>query len=373
MNPVIKEVSTKEEVLQFVNFQFDLYKNHPYWVPPIIKDEVKTLLPVSNPAFSFCDVKYWLAYKNEKCVGRVGAIINKTYNSKEGKDYGRINRIEFIDDEKVFDLLIDTAEEWLKTKGMKLIHGPLGFSNLDTQGLLIEGFDYLPSIGSVYHMPYYINHFERRGFVKENDWLEFRLTISPVAQQKAERGMELLKKRFGFELVEIRSKKDLAKYTHRIFEILNESFQDLPYVAELNEEMIKLYSEKYMKVLDPDFITLVRKEDRIIGFFIGLPNLSEAMRKAGGKLFPFGFIHIFKAFKNPRVIDMMLTGVLPEFHSSGVAVLLVGELQRRMMLRGINTLETTGVFETNQNVIANWKNYEHIQHKRRRCFVKELK
>lgn len=368
----IIEVKSQTDIKEFVDLEFQIYKNHDYWVPPIRKDEVKALSPKTNPAYKFCDVKFWLAKRDGKPVGRIGAIINKDYNEKVGKKYGRINRIEFYDDQEVVDLLFNTAEKYLKDKGMKLIHGPLGFSNLDTQGLLVEGFDYLPSIGSVYHMPYYKDHFDRRGYEKENDWLEFRLTISEKAQEKANRGIELLKRRFGFEIVELKSKQDLKKYTHRIFEILNESFTELPYVATLNEDMISVYSEKYMDVLDPNFITLVRKDEDIIGFFIGLPNLSEAMRKAGGKLFPFGFVHVLKAFKNPKVIDMMLTGVVPEHHNSGVAVLLVGELQRRMLARGINTLETTGVFETNQNVIANWKNYEHVQHKRRRCYVKEL-
>lgn len=368
----LKEVKSKSDVKAFVDLQFELYKGHDFWVPPIRKDEVKALLPESNPAYAFCDAKFWLAYKNGKAVGRIGALVNRTYNEKIGKKYGRINRMEFTDDAEVFDALIDKAENWLQSMGMEYVHGPLGFSNLDTQGLLIEGFDYLPSIGSVYHMPYYQEHFNRRSYEKENDWLEFRLNLDEKVINKANRGMELLKRRFGFEIVEARTKKELAQYTHRIFEILNAAFQELPYVAELNEEMIELYTKKYFDFLDPNYVTLVSKDGVVIGFFVGLPNLSNAMRKAGGKLFPFGFLHVLKEFKNPKVIDMMLTGVMPEYHSSGVAVLLVGELQRRMLEKGIDTLETTGVFETNQNVIANWKNYEHIQHKRRRCYVKKI-
>jgi GNAT superfamily N-acetyltransferase len=368
----LKEVESKSEVKDFVNLQFEIYKGHAFWVPPIKKDEIKALMPETNPAYAFCDAKFWLAYKNGKAVGRIGALVNRTYNEKIGKKYGRINRMEFIDDAEVFDTLIDKAENWLKSMGMDYVHGPLGFSNLDTQGLLIEGFDYLPSIGSVYHMAYYQEHFNRRSFEKENDWVEFRLSLDEKVINKANRGMELLKRRFGFEIVEARTKKELAKYTHRIFEILNAAFQELPYVAELNEEMIELYTKKYFDFLDPNYVTLVSKDGVVIGFFVGLPNLSNAMRKAGGKLFPFGFLHVLKEFKKPKVIDMMLTGVMPEYHSSGVAVLLVGELQRRMLEKGIRTLETTGVFETNQNVIANWKNYEHIQHKRRRCYVKKI-
>lgn len=368
----IKEVSTERDIKEFVDFQFSLYKENPYWVPPLRNDEIKLLSPDTNPAFSFCNAQFWTGWNNGKCVGRIGAIINHHYNNKIGKKMGRFSRLEFLDDTDVSSKLIETAENWLKAAGMIAVHGPLGFTNLDNQGLLIEGFDYLPCIASVYHFPYYREHLERRGYVKENDWLEFRLTISEQSVSKGNRGMELLKRRFGFELVNITSKKELKKYAPRIFEILNSSFEQLPYVSELNEAMIKLYTKKYIEVLDPRFVTLVSKDGVVIGFFIGLSNLSEAMIKAGGKLFPFGFWHIMKALKKPEVIDMLLTGVLPEYQSSGVAVLLIGELQRRMMAYGINQLETTGVFETNHNVISNWKNYDHIQHKRRRCFVKEL-
>lgn len=356
----------------FVDFQFDLYRNKALWIPPMKKDEFSALDPVLNPAYSFCDAAFWMVMKDGKAAGRIGAIINRAYNEKTGKSYGRINRIEFIDDAAVFDLLIRTAVDWLSSKGAKIVHGPLGFSNLDTQGLLIEGFDHMPSIASVYHMPYYQAHFERAGFMKENDWLEFRLKLSTQAVDKASRGMELLKKRYGFNIVEVSSRSELKKYTPRIFEILNASFTELPYVAKLDEGMVRLYSKKYFDILVPEFVTMVEKDGVVIGFFIGLPSLSEAMIKARGRLWPFGIFHIMKALKKPSVIDMLLTGVLPEFQSSGVAVLLIGELQKRMTRRGIDTMETTGVFESNYNVISNWKNYDHIQHKRRRCYYKEI-
>ncbi len=372
MSIELREVKDKKGAKKFVDLQFEIYKNNNFWVPPIKKDEIKALLPESNPAYKFCDAKFWIAYRDGKAVGRIGAIVNHQYNQKVDKKYGRVNRIEFIDDAEVFDALIDKAESWIKEQGMELVHGPLGFSNLDTQGLQVEGFDRLQVIASVYHHEYYMRHFERKGYEKENDWVEFRLKLSEQAVNKGSRGAAIISKRFGFELVEIPGKKELKQYSHRIFEILNEAFVELPYVAELNDDMIEDYTKKYFEILDPYFITLVKKEEEIIGFFIGLPNLSEAMQKAKGKLFPFGFTHVMKALKKPKVIDMMLTGVLPEHQSSGVAVILVGELQRRMLERGIDTLETTGVFETNHNVISNWKNYDGDQYKRRRCYVKSI-
>ncbi len=367
----IKEISTKSKIKEFVNFQFDLYKNNKLWVPPIKADEQKALSK-NNPAYDFCDAKFFLAYDDGKIVGRIGAIINHDYNKKVNKKFGRFNRIEFINDYKVSELLINTVKDWFKKEGIEYIHGPLGFTNLDTQGLLIEGFEHLPSVASVYHLPYYKDHFDKLGFEKENDWIEFRLTVGEAVQLKASRGASLIKKRYGFDVVKFENKSEIQKYGKKVFEILNDAFEELPYVTQFNDKMIDLYSEKYFKVLNPKYIRLVKKDDELIGFIVGVPSLSEAMQKAKGKLYPFGFTHILKAMKAPKVIDMFLTGVKHEYRSSGVAVILFSELQEEMLNHGINTIETTGIFETNHNVISNWKNYEHIQHKRRRCYVMEL-
>jgi len=371
MPVTIKEVLTKRDIKQFVNLQFELYKDNKNWVPPVKEAEIKSLLP-DNPAFEFCDAKFYLAFKNDKCVGRIGAIINKSYNEKVSQKFGRINRIEFIDDYEVSKKLFQTAIDWFKEQKMEFVHGPLGFTNLDTQGLLIEGFEYLPSIASVYHLPYYKDHFDKLGFEKENDWIEFRLTITEAPLTKAKRGAELVKKRYGVNVVRFTKRAELMPYKKKIFEILNDAFQYLPYVSHLNENMINSYSDKYFSILNPKFIKVVTKDNEPIGFFVGLPSLSKAMQKAKGSLFPFGFIHILKSLKKPEVIDMLLTGVSQDYQNAGIAVILISELQEEMMKAGITTLETTGVFETNSNVITNWKNYEHIQHKRRRCYVKKI-
>ena len=368
----IVEVKTKAEAKKFVNFQFELYKNSPMWVPPIKADEVKALDKQHNPAFDFCDAHFFLAYKNNKIVGRIGTIINHDYNKKVGEKLGRFNRIEFINDKEVSKALIDKAVELFKKNAIEKIHGPLGFTNLDTQGMLIEGFEYLPSVASVYHLPYYKEHIEALGFEKENDWVEFRLTVGEHAQKKASRGAALITKRYGFDVVQFKDKNGLMEYGQEVFNVLNDAFDELPYMNKFNDKMIKLYSDKYFKILNPKYVRVVKKDDELVGFVVGTPSLSEAMQKAKGKLFPFGFLHILKAMKNPTVIDFFLTGVKHEYQSKGVAVILFAELQEEMLNAGINTIETTGIFETNQNVISNWKNYEHIQHKRRRCFVKNI-
>ena len=236
MSIKIVEVKTKAEAKNFVNFQFELYKNTPMWVPPIKADEVKALDKQHNPAFDFCDAHFFLAYKNDKIVGRIGTIINHDYNKKVGEKLGRINRAEFIDDKEVSKALFTTAENWLKEKGMEKVHGPLGFTNIDQQGLLIEGFDFLPSIASVYNHPYYQQHFEVLGYEKENDWVEFRLTIGDAAAKKASRGSAMIKRRYGFESVNFTKTSELKKYGETIFEILNDAFKVLPYTVPFSKK-----------------------------------------------------------------------------------------------------------------------------------------
>lgn len=374
MSIEIKEVKSAADKKAFVNFQFDLYKNDSMWVPPLKSDELKMMSPETNPAYGFCDTKFWLVLKKGKTVGRIGAIVNKAYNEKINKKMGRISRLEFINDDEVLSLLLSTAEKWLKDEGMEMAHGPLGFSNLDTQGMLIEGFEYLPSIASVYNKKYYQEMIEKHGYEKEIDWIEFRLTIGEQAVKKASRGAELVAKRFGMKAYNFTKTSELMPYRIKIFEILNDAFGVLPFVAKLSPEMIDLYSEKYIKFLNPEFVKIVKVEEELVGFIIGMPSLSKAMQKAGGKLLPFGFRHILKArkAKNNDTLDQLLTGVVPEYQSKGAAVILFSESQNTMLEKGMKYIETTGVFETNHNVITNWKNYDHIQHKRRRCFIKNI-
>jgi hypothetical protein len=372
MSVEIIEVKTAAQIKAFAKFPFSIYKGNAYWVPPIIKDEIHALDPQKNPAMEYCDSQFWLAKKNGKYVGRISAIINHKYNEKVGEDLSRFSRLEFVDDAEVFTTLMDTAIQWARNKGMKKIHGPLGFSNLDTQGMLIEGFDHLQSVASVYHLPYYKGYMDNYGFEKENDWVEFRLTLGEKATNKGNRGAALIKRRYGFEVMKFEKSEELRPYVKDVFNILNSAFAKLPYVTPFNDKMVELYAEKYFKVINPKYVRMVTKDGEIIGFLIAVPSLSVAMQKANGKLFPFGFIHILNAMKNPKVMDFFLTGVKPEYDNAGVAVILFAEVQNEMMEAGIDQMETTGIIETNHNVISNWKNYEHIQHKRRRCFVKEI-
>ncbi|MEJ2593649.1 MAG: hypothetical protein P8100_00630 [bacterium] len=367
----IREVKSARDYKQFVDFPFKLYKDHPYWVPPLKKGELELLLPKSNPAYEFCDAKFWTAWKDNRLAGRIGAIINHAYNEKINRRMGRFSRVEFIDDKEVSSLLFQTAENWLREKNMEAVHGPLGFTNIDNQGLLIEGFDYLPSQASVMHFPYYKDHIEALGYKKEEDWVEFRLTINEVPE-KAQRLADIIIKRNNLEVIHLENKEQFKEYGHELFQLVGKSFEELPYVAPFTEKLIDFILKKYTSVLQPKYIVLIFKDKNLVGFIIGLPSLSKALQKARGKLFPFGIFHLQKALSNPEEMDLLLTGVDTQYQKLGLPAILINELQKSMIENGVKFVETTGMFESNLKGATHWKNYEHIQHKRRRCFVKPL-
>jgi hypothetical protein len=368
----IKEADTDSDLKAFVNFPFTLYKGSRFWVPPIKNDEVKALHAESNPAFDFCKTKFWLAKQNGRIVGRIGGIINDLEIEKTGEKVARFTRFETIDDSDVSRALLLSAEEWAKANGMSGIHGPLGFSNLDHQGVLVEGFDFLPSIASEYHHPYYQKHLEAYGYQKEMDWVEFRLTLAEVPE-KAMRLNEAIKQRYGLTVKRFTSTEELRQYGERIFGLLNEAFSDLFSMVPLNDRMKQYYINRYLSFINPAFALVVEdKEKNPAGFIITMPSLSAAMQKANGSLLPFGWWHIKKALKRPEVVDILLTAVHPKLQAQGVPAILITEMQQIMLKSGAKHAETTGIIETNQKAIQVWKNYEHIQHKRKRCYRKTL-
>jgi len=368
----IKEVSTNKEMKEFIKLPFKIYKNNPYWVPYIKKDELRSIDKNYNPAFDTCDAKFWIALKDNKCVGRIGAIINYLYNEKVNEKIGRISRAEFIDDNEVSDKLFEIAEKWLKEKGMTKVLGPLGFNNLDNQGVLVEGFEHIATVGSVYHHKYYHQHFERLGYSKEIDWIEFRLKISDIPE-KALRLNEIVKTRLGIKVLPLQNRQDIAKHAKSIFNLINSAFEELPFVSPFTKKMIDFYVKKYFQTLNPKFIKLVVNEDmQVVAFVVGLPDITKAMQKSKGSLFPFGFLHIINALKKPKGLELLLTGVDPKLQKMGVSAILITELQKELIKYKITDVETTGIFETNNKVIEHWKNYEHIQHKRKRCYGKLL-
>lgn len=371
MSIIIKPCTEPADYKAFVQFPFDLYKDNKYWVPPMKSDERNSLQAATNPAFRNCDAQFWIALENGKVVGRIGAIINKAHNEKTGELLCRLSRIEFVDDKRVSAALLETAENWAKEKGMKGIHGPLGFTNLDHQAILIEGFDHLPSIASEYHLPYYRSHLEAAAYEKEMDWVEFRLKLEKEIPEKALKLNDMIQKRYNLKVIHFSNRDELKVYAQRIFDLLNNSFGELFGFVKMDASLSSFYIKKYFGFLNPDFVKVVEDKDgNVIGFIISLPSLSEAMQKSKGQLFPLGWWYLSQALKKPKVVDLLLTGIHPDWQAQGVSALLITELQKVMQQYGVVEVETTGMLETNEKAINHWKNYNHIQHKRKRCFRK---
>ena len=370
---IIKPCNGKSDLKSFAQFPYDLYRNNTYWVPPRKGDELRAMQPATNPAFNICEAKFWLAIKEGKVAGRIAGIINHDYNEKTGKRLCRISRLEFIDDREVSKTLLGAAEKWAKEKGMEGTHGPLGFTNLDHQAILIEGFDHLPSIASEYHLPYYLEHLEEAGYTKEMDWVEFRLKLEKEIPEKALKLNDLIQKRYQLKVVHFSTRNEMKAYAPKVLELLNVAFADLFSFVEMNRELASFYIDKYFSILNPEFVKIIEDKDaNLIGFIVSLPSLSEAMQKTKGRIFPTGWYHLSKALKSPKVVDLLLTGIHPDWQAQGVSAILITELQKVMLAHGVEYVETTGMLETNEKAINHWKNYSHVQHKRKRCFIKEF-
>jgi N-acetylglutamate synthase-like GNAT family acetyltransferase len=373
MSLTIRKITEKADFKKFVELPFQIYKDNKYWVPPIKADEIKSLDPNSNPSFKYITAAFWLAEQNGKVVGRIGAIIHHKANELNNEKLCRLTRFECINDANVAKLLFETAEAFAKQHGMNGVHGPLGFSNLDHQAVLVEGFEELPSVASEYHMPYYQNFFEQNGYAKEIDWIEFKLKVLEQIPDKALRINEIIKKKYNLTVKNFSTTAEMKPYSLKIFHLLNTAFSELFSFVPMADDVLQFYINKYIMILNPKFVKVVEdKEGTVIGFIISLPSLSEAMQKANGKVFPFGWWHIKKALKAPKVADLLLTGVHPDWQAQGVVALLITELQQVFIDYGVKWVETTGMIETNEKAISMWKNYDHVQHKRKRCYRKDF-
>jgi len=373
MSVVIKEVVKKRDLNKFINLPFELYKENKYWVPPLILDVKNNLSHKKNPAFDFCDAKYWLAFKNNKVVGRIAGIINQRYNEKVGKKTARFSYLDFIDDVDVADKLFSTVESWAKENGAVLIHGPLGFTDMDPEGMLIEGFEELGTIATIYNHPYYAKHVERLGYTKEVDWIEFEIYPTKETPEKIERIANIVLERYKLRVLKVKKAKELLPYAHQIFEVLNLAYKDIHGFVSLTEKQIDLYVKQYFGFIKPDFVpVIVNEQNEVVAFGITMPSLSKAFQKIRGRLLPFGFIQILKAMKNNSRADLYLTGVRPDYQDKGVNAVLISETNKTYKKYNIKVVESNQELENNTKVQAQWRLYERRQHKRRRCYIKEL-
>lgn len=376
----IKKVETKAELKKFIRFNYEMYKDNPYSVPDLYEDMLNTYDRKKNGAFEFCEADYFLAYKDGKLVGRVAAIINHKANKTWNTQNVRFGWIDFIDDPEVSEALIRTVEQWGKERGMTHIQGPLGFTDMDAEGMLVEGFDQLGTMATIYNYPYYPQHMERMGFQKEADWIEMKLYMPEDGQvpEKHRRISEMVMKRYNLRIKKYTSSKKIREeYGEAIFELINEAFAPLYGYSALSPRQIKQYIDMYLPIVDLRMITLIIDEnDNLVGAGLSMPSLSRALQKAKGKLFPFGWYHLAKVLYLHHYgdcLDLLLVGVKPEYQNKGVNALLFYDLIPAYAKLGFKYAESNVELETNDKVQAQWSYFNHEVHKRRRAFIKEIK
>ncbi|MDR3129419.1 MAG: hypothetical protein LBU03_04170 [Tannerellaceae bacterium] len=371
----IKEVTSREELREFVKFNIRLYEGNEWHVPGLVSEEMTTLDKKKNPAFEHCKAIYYLAYLRERVVGRIAVIVNESSNKVWKQRYARFGWVDFIDDDEVVDRLFEVAEVWARNQGMETMVGPMGFTDLDHEGMLVDGFKELGTMATIYNYPYYRCQLERLGYVKETDWHEFKIYIPEGIPEKHLRIGEIVKERYGLEVVKCRSTKELMMWARDVFKLLNIAYAPLYGYAPLTERQIDYYLSIYMPMLRLDLVTLiVRREDRqLVGFGISLPSLSEAMRKAGGRFFPLGWFYLLRALKRkPTVVDLYLIAIHPEYQNKGVNALLFNDLIPIYRRLRVHYAESNPELEGNMAVQAQWTYFRREHHKTRRLYRKDL-
>lgn len=366
----IKKIESDKELKEFVKFPHKLFKGNRYWVPPLDKEELSTLRKDVNPAFEHCEAQYWLAYKDGEVAGRIAGIINHRANEKWGKKV-RFGWIDFVEDKEVAKALLDAVEQWGKEKGMESIQGPLGFNDMDNEGMLVEGFDKLPTISNIYNYPYYPRFMEELGYNKDEDWVQFKFNASQPVPEKIERISKMIAEKYNLRVLTFTKKSEIKKYAKSLFNTLNLAFANLYGYSSLTEAEINKLIKDYFSFVNPRLICFVVDEaDNVVAFGISIPSLSVAFQKAKGKLFPFGFIHILRALGNCESIDLLLNGVHPDWQKRGIHSLYYVEMNKAYIANGVKVAISNQQLENNINAVNVWNNYEKEPYIRRRCYSK---
>lgn len=376
----IKRVETKKDLKAFIEFHYDLYEGDPYDAPNLYSDELNTLSRDKNAAFDFCEAEYFLALKEGKVVGRVAAIINHKANEKWEKKDVRFGWIDFIDDIEVSNALLKAVEDYGKEKGMTSIVGPLGFTDMDPEGMLTWGFDQLGTMATIYNYDYYPKHMEKLGgWEKDNDYVEYRLDVPETAPEKYTKIAEMVEKRYNLHARKL-TKKEIFEggYGKKLFDLINVTYSHLYGFSELTDRQIDQYVKMYFPLADLDLITVIEdgnKDNQLVGLAITIPSLTRALQKCRrGRLFPFGWWHLLRAIKfhKTEVVDLLLIGVLPEYRSKGANALVFADLIPRYVKYGFKWGETHVEMETNESVQSQWGPLDPIMHKKRRCYRKSI-
>lgn len=367
---------TRAELLRYIHFGIDLYKGNSCFVPPLIVDELETLDPTRNPAAEQCDSQSFMAWRGGKPVGRITAIINREANRRFGSKAMRFGWVDFIDDADVVDALFDAAAQWGRSMGMTEMIGPMGFTDMDHEGMLVEGFDEMGTMATIYNYPYYPRHMERMGFAKDADWIEFRMKVPEAVPEKMQRIADIVARKYDLHSVKITSKKELKrKYGHAFFRLINEAYADLYGFVPLTDRMIDSYVNTYLSILRlEDLSIIVDGEGHLAAAGISMPSLSAALRRSGGRLFPTGWWHLLGAIRGRGVdvVDLMLVAVRKDLLGKGVNSMLFADLIPRYISHGYRWAESNLELEVNANVQRQWDYFEHRQHRRRRAWRKGI-
>ncbi|WP_333578781.1 N-acetyltransferase [Leyella stercorea] len=377
----IKKVESRRDLCKFIDFHNELYKGNPYHVPNLYFDEMNTFRKDKNAAFDFCEAEYFMAYRDGKAVGRVAAIINHSANKKWERESVRFGWIDFVDDIEVSKALLKAVEDYGKSKGMKEIVGPLGFTDMDPEGMLLYGYDQLGTQATAYNYPYYPEHMDRMGgWEKDNDYVEYKLYVPEKMPEKYATIAKMIQKRYNLQVKKLKRNEIYGEngYGKKIFDVVNETFKDLYGYSKLTDRQIEQYVKMYLPMADLDLITIIEDwntpDHKVVGVGISIPSLARALQKCGGKLFPFGWWHILRALKfhKTEVVDLLLVGVLPEYRQKGANALLFYDLIPHYQRLGFKWGETHVEMETNMKVQGQWQYLNREIHKRRRCYKKDI-
>lgn len=369
----IKKVETKKQRKKFVGFLYKLYKGNKYWAPPFKSSEMDVVTPNSQVAHEFCESVFFLAYKDGKLAGRIGGIINNKTNEFWKEQCVRFTRFDFIDDLEVSGALLKAVQEWGKQHKMNKCHGPLGFSDLDQEGMLVEGFDEMSTYITLYNHEYYVKHMIHHGYDKDTDWVEYKLKVPKKPDKRIQAVSQLLQKRAGYKLLEFTKTKILIKYAPELFDVWNKTYIVLFGAVALNDAQVNEITNEFISMINPEFIKLVAdKDDNIVAFGICIPSLTKAAQKANGNLLPFGMLHVLRALKKNDTMDMYLIGVIPELQGKGVNAILMDGIMRTAIKYGITEAESNPELEDNEKMQSTWRSFDKRQHRRRRCWKIEI-
>ncbi|HEX9613884.1 MAG TPA: hypothetical protein VGA55_00165 [Bacteroidota bacterium] len=334
---------------------------------------MNTLRKDKNPAFEYCKASYWMAFRNGKPAGRIAGIVNRRFNELWGKHHVRFGWVDFIDEAEVSESLFETLETWARNLGMDTLHGPLGFTDMDREGMLVEGFDELGTLATIYNHPYYPSHLERLGYRKDADWVEYHMVPPRIVPEKIERLANAVAGRYGLKSLKVQKAKEVLPYAKEIFDLINKTYTPLYGFVPLTDREIDSYVKQYFGFIRPEYVPIVLdRSGKVVAFGITMPSVSKALQKSSGRLFPFGFWRLWRAMYNNNNVDLYLTAVRPDYQDKGVNAILMFEMNVLYASRNITGVESNPELESNKKVQAQWRLYGGRQHKRRRCYVKQL-